>query len=96
MLQILVSQFVHETETERKIGEVWIQHLEFFLKPILFHDLENFSLLAQDGCSRLGVGFVILRNKNITLIMIREKMEGLGEKMKTHVSKISLGLQAKN
>ena len=45
-----------------------IQHLEFFRKPILLHALENFSTLAQDGCLRLGVGFVRLRNQNITLI----------------------------
>ena len=36
------------------------------------------------------MGFVRLRNQNITLIGIREKMKDLGEKMKTHVSKISL------
>ena len=63
----------------------------FFRKLIILHDLEIFSLLAQDGCSRSGAGFVILRNKNVTLIRIREKMEYLGEKMKTHVSKISPG-----
>ena len=39
----------------------------------------------------MGVGFSILSNQNVTWIRIREKMEDLGEKMKTHVSKISLG-----
>ena len=83
-------KLVHETETER------IRHLEFFRKPILLHDLEIFSLLAQDGCSRLSVGFSIFCNQNVTSIGIREKMEDLGEKMKTHVLKISLGSRARN
>ena len=47
--------------------------------------------MAQDGCSRPDVGFVRLSNQIITSIGIREKMEDLGEKMKTHVSKISPG-----
>ena len=55
------AKFAHETETGWKIGEVWIQHLEFFQKPILLHALEKFSTLAQDDCSRLGVGFSRLR-----------------------------------
>ena len=91
-----LAKFVYETQIERKIGQVWIRHLEFFWKPILLHDFENFSLLAQDGCSRPGVGFVRLSNQNITLIGIREKMEDLGEKMKTRVSKISPGFWVKN
>ena len=61
----------------------------FFRKPILFHALEKFSTLDQDGCSRMGVGFAILSNQNVTLIEIREKMEDLGEKLKTRVSNIS-------
>jgi hypothetical protein len=76
---------------KRKIGEVWIQHLEFLRNPILLHDLETFSLLSQDGCSRLSVGFVRLRNQNITSIKIREKMEYLGEKIKTHLKKFLRG-----
>jgi hypothetical protein len=52
--------------------------------------------MAQDGCSRQGVGFFILTNQNITSIGIREKMEDLGEKMKTRVPKISLGSPARN
>ncbi|CAF4456686.1 unnamed protein product, partial [Adineta steineri] len=48
-------KFEHETKTKRKIG-VWIQHLEFFRKPIILHDLEKFSTLDQYGCSRLGAG----------------------------------------
>jgi hypothetical protein len=43
---------------------------------------------------RLSAEFVILNNQNSTLIDIPKKMEGFGEKMKTHVSKISLGAQA--
>ena len=74
----------------------WLSMLEFFRKPILLHALENFSTLAQDGCSRPGVGFAILSNQNVTSIEIREKMEDLGEKLKTHVSKICLGSQARN
>ena len=70
---------------------MWIQNLEFFRKPILLHALEKFSTLAQDGLSRLGVGFSRLRNQNVTSIDIREKIEDVGEKLKTHVSKISLG-----
>ena len=90
------AKFVHETKTAWKIGEEWIQHLEFFQKPIPLHDLENFSTLAQYGCSRPGVRFVRLSNQNVTLIDIREKIEDLGEKMKTHVSKISPSSQAKH
>ena len=44
-----------EIETERKIGQVWIQHLEIFRKPILLHDFENFLTSAQDSCLRLSV-----------------------------------------
>ena len=75
---------------------LWIQHLDFFFKPILLHDLENFSTLAQDGCSWPDAGFSRFRNQNVTLIDIQEKIEDLGEKLKTHVSKISSGSQAKN
>ena len=57
---------------------------------------EKISTLAQDGCSRPGAGFVILSNQNFTSIGIWEKMKDLGEKMKTHVSKISPGSQARN
>jgi hypothetical protein len=42
------------------------------------------------------VEFSRLINQNVTLIEIREKMEDLGEKLKTHVSKISLGSWATN
>ena len=37
------------------------------------------------------MGFFRLSNQNLTSIGIREKMEDLGEKMKTHVSKFSQG-----
>ena len=70
--------------------------LEFFQKRILPRDLEKFSTLAQYGCSRPGVRFFRLRNQNITSIEIQEKMEDLGEKMKTYVSKITLGSRARN
>ena len=70
--------------------------LRIFRKPILLHDLENFPLLDQDRCSRLGAGFSILRIQYVTLIRIREKMVDLGEKMKTHVSKNSSGSRARN
>ena len=63
----------------------------FFRKPILLHELENFSLLDQDGCWRESLGFIVLRNQYVTSIWIQEKMEDLGEKMKTHVLKISPG-----
>jgi hypothetical protein len=36
----------------------------------------------------MGVGFFKLSNQNVTSIGIQEKMDDLGEKMKTHVSKI--------
>ena len=52
--------------------------------------------MAQDGCSMLGVGFAILSNQNVTSIEIQEKIEDLGEKLKTHDSKISPGSQARN
>jgi hypothetical protein len=68
----------------------------FFRKPILLHYSNLFSLLAQDGCSRLGAWFSILSNQYVTSIGIQEKMEYLGEKMKTHVLKISPGSRAKN
>ena len=64
--------------------------------PTLLHGLEIFPLLAQDGCSRPSVGFSRLSNQYVTWIGIREKMEDWGEKMKIHVSKISLGSQARN
>jgi hypothetical protein len=44
----------------------------------------------------MSVQFSILTNQNVTLIDIRKKMEDLGKKMKTHVSKISPGLQPRN
>jgi hypothetical protein len=82
--------------TERKTGQVRIQHFEFFQKPNRLHDLEDFLLLAQEGCSRLGARFSTLSNQNVTSIGIREKMEYLSEKLKTHVSKISLRSRARN
>ena len=81
---------------KKKISYLWIQQLEFFQKPILLLELEKCSLLAQDGYSRPSVGFSILSNQHVTSIGIWEKMEYLGEKMKTHVSKISPGSRAKN
>jgi hypothetical protein len=44
----------------------------------------------------MGVVFFRLRNQNFNVISIREKMEDLGEKMKTHVSKISPGSHVGN
>jgi len=70
--------------------------LRIFRKPILLHAIENFSTLDQDGCSRSGAGFVRLRNQHVNSIRIREKMEDLGEKIKTHVSKIYPGSWAIN
>ena len=70
--------------------------LRIFRKQILLHDLEIFSTLAQYGRLRPSARFVRLSNQNITSIGIQEKMEDLGEKMKTHVSKISLGSRARN
>ena len=90
-MKIWLAKFAHETETEWKIGYVWIQHLAFFRKTILLHALEFFLTWAQDDCSRTSVGFSILSNQKVTLIDIWEKMEDLGEKFKTHVSKISVG-----
>ena len=52
--------------------------------------------MSQDGCSRPSVGFSILRKQYFTSIGIREKMVDLGEKMKTHVLKISPGARARN
>ena len=49
------------------------------------------STLAQDGCSRLGVGFSILINQHVTSIEIQEKMEDLGEKEKTMSQKFLRG-----
>ena len=77
-----------------KLAKYGFNTLIFFQKPILLHDLENFSTRAQDGCLRLSAKFSRLNNKNFTSIEILEKMEDLGEKMKTHVSKISLGSRA--
>ena len=73
---------------------LWIRHLQFFRKPILLHDLEFFLTWSQNSCSRPSVEFVILKNQNSTSIKIRKKMEEFGEKMKTHVSKISSGSRA--
>ena len=56
----------------------------------------QFYFMPQDGCLRLSASFSILTNQNVTLIEIQKKMEDLGEKLKTHVSKISLGSRAKN
>ena len=70
--------------------------LRILSKTNSFHALEKFSTLAQDGCSRLGAGFSRLSNLNFTSIKIREKIEDLGEKMKTHVSKISPRSRARN
>jgi len=50
LVKIWSSKLTHETETEWKIGEVWIRCLDFFQKPILLHDLEKFSTSAQDSC----------------------------------------------
>ena len=85
-----------KTEIEWKIGEVWIQHLDFFWKQILLHDLEKFPTWVQDSCSRLSAEFSRLIFQNFTSIGIGEKMEDLGEKIKTHVSKISMGSRARN
>ena len=69
-----------KTETEWKTGQVWIRHLEFFWKPILLHNLENFLTWSQDSYLRLSVDFSRLINQNITSIEIQKKMEELGEK----------------
>ena len=79
-----------------KLAKYGFNNYNFFRKPILLHALEKFSNLTQDGCSRTGAGLSILSNQNVTSIEIREKMEDLGEKLKTNVSKISLGSRAKN
>ena len=79
-----------------KLAKYGFNYLDFFRKPILLHSLEFFSTLDQDGYLRRGVGFSILRNQNVTSIRIREKMEDLGEKLKTLVSKISSGSRARN
>ena len=79
-----------------KLAKYGFNTLNFFQKPILLHALEKFSTWDQDGCSRLGARFSILSNQNFTSIEIWEKMEYLGEKLKTHVSKISPGSRAKN
>ena len=55
-----------------------------------------FSTWAQDGYLRPSAEFNVLNNENVISIEIREKMEDLGEKLKTHVSKISLGSRAEN
>ena len=68
------------------------QHLDFFRKPILLHDLKKKSTLDQYGFSSPGVGFVLLRNKNITSIDISEKMEDLGEKHENPCLKIFSGV----
>jgi hypothetical protein len=70
--------------------------LRIFSKTNSSSSLRKFSTWAQDGCSSLDVGFDRLRNQNFTSIEIREKMEDLGEKLKTHVSKISPGSWARN
>jgi hypothetical protein len=44
----------------------------------------------------MGSSFARLRNQNVTSIEIQEKMEDLGENFKSRVSKISLGVRAKN
>ena len=50
----------------------------------------------QDSCSRPSVEFYRLNNENVTSIEIQKKMDDLGEKMKTHVSKISPESRARN
>ena len=72
-----------------KLAKYGFDTLEFFRKPILLHDLENFLTWFQDRCSSLSAYISILNNQNVTSIEIRKKLEDLGEKMKTHVSKIS-------
>ena len=52
--------------------------------------------MAQDGFLRPVTRFVRLRSRIVTLIGIQEKMEYLGEKMKTHVLKFSQGSWARN
>jgi hypothetical protein len=69
---------------------------KYVRKPILLHDLEKFSTSAHDSCFRLSVEFSGLINQNVTLIEIRKKLEYLGAKLKTHVSKISPGSRAIN
>ena len=56
--------------------------------------MEDFLILDQDRCSGPSVDFSILINQNFTSIEIQNKMEDLGEKMKTHVLKISPGSRA--
>ena len=75
---------------------MWIQHFDFFQKPILPRALEKFSTWDQDGYSRPGPRFPRLSNQNVTSIDIRKKMGDLGEKLKTHILKISLGTHARN
>ena len=74
-----------------KLAKYGFNTWNFFFKPIIFHALENYLNLDQYGYLRPSVRFFRLRNQNSTSIEIREKMEDLGKKLKTHVSKISLG-----
>ena len=53
------------------------------------------GFLVQSGFLRPSAGFSRLSNQQVTWIGIREKMVDWGEKMKTRISKISLGSRAK-
>ena len=53
--------------------------------------LRIFYHLSSNSFSRSSGVFSKLNNQNSTSIKIQKKMEEFGEKMKTHVSKISLG-----
>ena len=74
---------------KEKLAKYGFNTSNFFENQFFFMTLNFFSLLAQDGCSRPGARFARLSNQYVTSIEIREKMEDLCEKMKTHVSKIS-------
>ena len=91
LMKIWLVKITHENQNWMKNWLSMDSTLRNFSKTNSSSWLRKFFTFGSRWLFGPGAGFVILRNQNVTPIEIREKMEDLGEKMKTYVSKISPG-----
>ena len=93
LMKIWWSKITHENQNWMKIWPSMDLTLWIFFKTNFFSLLSYFFSLiwTQNNCLSPSAYFDRLNNQNNRSIEIQKKMEEFGEKMKTHVSKISLG-----
>ena len=94
LMKIWSVKITHENWNWMKNWLSMNSTLRIFSKTNSSSWLWIFLSWAQNRCSRMSAYFSRLNNQNVTLIEIQKKMEEFGEKMKSHVSKISPGSRA--